>query len=173
MDAQATRQTVLEWLDHHEIPYKLYLHEQAHTIEQCLQMPFITNEVTICKNILLCNRQQTRFFLLLLKPLTPFRTSVVSKALGVSRLSFAPENALVNMLHLASGSLSPLGLMFDTAREITLCYEADVANSPQIAFHPCDNCATLVFKQEVFWERLIPALRIEPIALNCVVNEND
>jgi len=165
MELFETRRQVLAFLDGHGIPYEMHEHERAHTIDDCLKMPFIKDNVTICKNILLCNRQQTQFYLMLLKPLTPFRTAVVSKALGVSRLSFAPENALEDRLHLTSGSVSPLGLLFDQKHEITLCYETGVRDTDQIAFHPCDNSATVIFSQQVFWEQVIPALEIEPRAI--------
>ena len=165
MELSQTRQSVLKLLDQNHIPYQFYTHERAHSIDDCLRMPFITDEVTICKNILLCNRQQTKYFLLLLKPLTPFRTSVVSKALGVSRLSFAPEESLERLLHLTSGSVSPLGLMFDKFKSITLCYETAVKSTELIAFHPCDNSATLVFTQQVFWEQVVPLLGILPVEI--------
>ena len=109
-DLLSTRREVLSLLDDNGIPYELHEHERAFTIDDCLRMPFLGPDVTMCKNILLCNRQKTRFYLMLLRPHTPFRTAVVSKALGVSRLSFAPEDALEGRLHLTSGSVSPLGL---------------------------------------------------------------
>lgn len=165
-DLLSTRREVLSLLDDHGIPYELHEHERAFTIDDCLRMPFIGPDVTICKNILLCNRQKTRFYLMLLKPLTPFRTAVVSKALGVSRLSFAPEEALEGRLHLTSGSVSPLGLWFDKAHEITLCYEPGVQDTPRIAFHPCDNAATVIFAQEVFWERVLPLLGVTPVSVS-------
>lgn len=145
-----TKREILRFLDQNGIPYEAHEHERAFTIGDCLKMPFSDENVTICKNILLCNRQQTAFYLMLLKPLTPFRTAVVSKALGVSRLSFAPEDALMELLHLSSGSVSPLGLYYDQEHRITLCYERAVRDTPRIAFHPCDNSATVVFTQSVF-----------------------
>ena len=166
MELLKTRLEVLTFLDERGIPYEFYEHERAHTIEDCLKMPFINEEVTICKNILLCNRQKTQFYLMLLKPLTPFRTAVVSKALGVSRLSFAPEDSLENLLHLTSGSVSPLGLLFDPKHEIALCFEEGIRATPRIAFHPCDNSATVIFTQEIFWEQVIPALKIDPKSLS-------
>ena len=128
-------------------------------------MPFINEDVTICKNVFLCNRQQTQFTLMLLMPHTPFRTAVVSKALGVSRLSFAPENALQAFLHLSPGSVSPLGLLFDTERRVALCYEPEIRQSEQIAFHPCDNTATVIFTQDTFWNGVLPALGVRPTAV--------
>jgi len=171
LDLFETRKEVLALLDKHKIPYEIHEHERAHTIDACLKMLFITDEVTICKNILLCNRQQTNYYLLLLKPLTPFRTSVVSKILGSSRLSFAPENALEELLHLTSGSVSPLGLLFDYEKKITLCYEKGVCDTDKIAFHPCDNAATVIFDQKVFWVDVIKALNIEPICITLLEND--
>ncbi|MCE5342132.1 MAG: prolyl-tRNA synthetase associated domain-containing protein [Eubacteriales bacterium] len=164
-----TRAVILAWLEQNRLPCRLYEHAQADTIEDCLAMPFITDQVTICKNVFLCNRQQTDFYLLLLRPKTPFRTAVVSKALGVSRLSFAPEASLMSLLRLKPGSVSPLGLVFDTERRVTLCYEAAVRRTPQIAFHPCDNTATLVFTQDEFWDRVLPALGVTPIMVETAV----
>ena len=160
---EENRRKILGWLDENSLPYRFFEHTQADTIDDCLQMPFISDDVTICKNVFLCNRQQTRYFLMLLRPGTPFRTAVVSKALGVSRLSFAPDESLQWLLHLTAGSVSPLGLYFDTDRQITLCYEQAVRNTPEIAFHPCDNTATVIFSQDVFWHRVLPALGANPI----------
>jgi len=146
----------------------MFEHVQANTIDDCILMPFINDDVTICKNVFLCNRQQTSFYLMLLRPNTPFRTAVVSKALQVSRLSFAPENLLPELLHLTSGSVSPLALYFDREHHITLCYEQAVRDTPEIAFHPCDNTATVIFTQDVFWNQVLPALGIVPVAVEQV-----
>ena len=165
---EQVRGTVLAWLTRQGVPYRLYEHPQANTIDDCLTMDFINDDVTICKNVFLCNRQQTDFYLMLLRPNTPFRTAVVSKALGVSRLSFAPETAMREMLRLSPGSVSPLGLLFDDGRRIALCYENAVKDTPEIAFHPCDNTATVIFTQAVFWTRVLPALGVKPIAIEQV-----
>lgn len=164
-DSLSTRNEILAFLDSCGIAYELHEHQPAFTIEECLRMPFSTADVTICKNICLCNRQQTAFYLMLLKPATPFKTAVVSKALGVSRLSFAPADALPQLLHLTSGSVSPLGLYYDKTHHITLCYEQAIRNTSRIAFHPCDNRATVIFTQETFWQQVLPALQVEGIGL--------
>ena len=165
MELMQNRLEVLRFLNEHNIPYRFYEHERAFSIDECLQMPFISDQITICKNILLCNRQKTNFYLMLLKPQTFFRTAVVSKALGVSRLSFAPEEALAQRLHLTSGSVSPLALLFDKQHEICLCYEKGVLDTPEIAFHPCDNSGTVVFTQNVFWNQVLPAMSIVPVSV--------
>lgn len=156
-----TKETILARLDALGVPYDRYDHPAA-TLEDCRRLPFAAPEVTVCKNILLCNRQQTAFYLYLTLPDKPFRTSAVSHALGSSRLSFAPGDCLESMLHLHSGSLSPLGLWFDEARAITLAADAEIRATARIAFHPCDNTCTVVFDQPDFWERVVPAMGAEP-----------
>lgn len=164
------KQETLRWLDQRKIPYQRFAHEAAHTIDDCLKMPFQTSDVTMCKNVFLCNRQQTQFFLMLLCPHTPFRTAAVSKALGVSRLSFAPDEKLSELLSLSSGSVSPLGLLYDRDRRVTLCYEPAVRNTPKIGFHPCDSTETLIFEQTTFWNRVLPEMKVVPIAVDIAIS---
>ena len=159
---------MIKLFDEHAISYQFYEHEPVYTMEECLRLPFIRQDVTFCKNVFLCNRQKTAYYLLLLCPQTPLRTGVVSKALGVSRLSFAPEEELLGKLHLTSGAVSPLGLYFDEARHILLCYQRTVKDTPFIAFHPCDNRATLIFEQEVFWQKVLPLLKVEALEIKQV-----
>lgn len=152
---------VVEKLRGLAIPFAYYEHEPAMTMEDCLALPYATPEVTFCKNILLCNRQMTAFYLYVTPPDKPFRTSVVSKLIGSSRLSFAPPECLRDMLELESGSLSPLGLWFDREKRVQLVFDRHVKREGKIAFHPCDNSATCVFEQEVFWAQVVPTLEHE------------
>ena len=145
------------------IPCAVYEHEAAHTMEDCLALPYAAPDVTFCKNILLCNRQLTDCYLLVMPPEKAFRTSEVSKKLGSSRLSFAPADVMRDMLGVESGSLSPLAVWFDGENRVKLVFDSEVRQPGKIAFHPCDNPATVVFDQEMFWQRAVPALGTEPI----------
>ena len=128
---------------------------------QRYELPFVTPELLFCKNLLLCNRQQTSFYLLVISPERTFRTAEVSHELGVSRLSFAPEDALPRLLGLEKGAVSPLGLWFDREKQVKLILERGLRRPGKIAFHPCDNRATVVFDQEIFWQRVVPGLAHE------------
>ncbi len=161
----SVKQTMLQRIRDLAIPHEYHEHPPTPTMADCLRLPFVREDVLFCKNILLCNRQQTDFYLYVTLPDKPFRTADISKKLGVSRLSFAPADCLQELLHLESGSLSPLGLLFDTAHRITLVLDGDIRQSGRIAFHPCDNSATLLFDQEVFWRQVVPALGHEPVVL--------
>ena len=155
----SNKAVVLQHLDTLQIPYALYEHPAAFTMEECYALPFAGPDVTFCKNLLLCNRQQTAFYLLVISPDSHFRTAELSHELGVSRLSFAPEDALPQLLGLEKGAVSPLGLWFDQEQQVRLLFERAIRKPGKIAFHPCDNTATVVFEQEVFWQQVVPTLK--------------
>lgn len=157
---------VMERLRALGIPHEYHEHEPAQTMADCLALPYAAPDVTFCKNILLCNRQQTAFYLYVTLPDKPFRTADTSKALGSSRLSFAPAECLPLMLGLESGSLSPLGLWFDRDKHIQLAFDRAIRKDGRIAFHPCDNTATVIFTQDAFFKMVVPTLEHTPVWLS-------
>ena len=149
-----TKEAIYARLDELGVPYTRYEHEAAHTMEACYALPFAAPDVTICKNMLLCNTQKTQFYLYVSPAGKRFRTSAVSKLIGTSRLSFAPEESLMERLETASGSLSPFGLWCEGASGVRFVADKGVRQTDKIAFHPCDNTSTVVFSQEDFWGRV-------------------
>lgn len=157
------RQIVLQTLASLDIPYRLVEHDPVHTIADCLAVPGIDWQTTdIARNAFLCNRQQTAFYLMLLRHDVPFRTAVVSKALGVSRLSFAPDALLPELLGLEAGAVSPLGLLFDPAGRVSLVLDEGLAAYEYLAMHPCDNTATVILRREDFMDVFLPHTKHEP-----------
>ena len=147
------------------IPFELYTHAAVSSMEDCLSLPFVTDDLLFCKNILLCNRQKTAYYFYVTLPDKAFRTADVSKKLGVSRLSFAPQEDLPRLLSLESGSLSPLALWWDTEQRISLVLDRDIRGFARLAFHPCDHTATVVFSGSDFFDRLLPSLAHPPIEI--------
>lgn len=105
--------------------------------EQSLGAPF-------CKNLFLANRQQTEFYLLLIRGDKRFRTAEVSKKLGVSRLSFGNEDRLYELLGVHPGAITPMGLVFDEKHEVHLLVDRDLLELERICVHPCVNTESLV-----------------------------
>lgn len=148
-------------LDSLGIAYCRADHPAAMTMEACVQIDQAFG-AEICKNLLLCNRQQTAFYLLLLPPDKPFRTSVLSKAIGSSRLSFASAEHMEAFLDITPGSLSVLGLMNDKENQVQLLIDEELLHQSVFGCHPCINTSSLCFSTEDLMQKLIPAMGHAP-----------
>ena len=120
-------------------------------------------EATICKNLLLCNRQGTAFYLLMLPGNKVFKTSVLSKQFVSSRLSFASSEAMEELLDITPGSVSVMGLMNDHENRVQLLMDDDVLKGEFIGCHPCINTSSLRFRTSDLIERIIPAMNHTPV----------
>lgn len=100
------------------------------------------------KNLLLCNAQKTKFYLLVMPASVPFKSNVLSKQLGTPRFSFAPEENLRELLHVKPGSASILGLHNDTAGVVNLCIDERVLDQEYYGCHPCVNTTSLKIKTD-------------------------
>lgn len=112
----------------------------------------------ICKNLFLCNRQQTDFYLLMMPGDKQFKTKDLSAQIGSSRLSFASAEHMEKYLDITPGSVSVLGLMNDTERAVRLLIDRDVLASDYIGCHPCINTSSLKIRTADLTEKIIPAM---------------
>ena len=152
---------VYDLLDHLGIDYYRVDHEPAMTMEVCAAIDEVL-DATICKNLLLCNRQGTVFYLLMLPGNKVFKTSVLSKQIGSSRLSFASSEAMEELLDITPGSVSVMGLMNDKENRVQLLMDKDVLAGEFIGCHPCINTSSLRFRTADLIEKILPAMSHTP-----------
>ena len=152
---------VYDFLDDLGIAYARVDHEAAMTMEACVAIDAVL-ETAMCKNLMLCNRQCTEFYILLLPGDKKFKTSVLSKQIGSSRLSFASGEYMEAFLDITPGSLSVLGLMNDHEHRVQLLIDRDVLEGEYIGCHPCINTASLKLRTADLIEKIIPAMGHEP-----------
>ena len=153
---------VYDFVDSLGVTYQRIDHEAAMTMEACEEIDR-TLEATICKNLLLCNRQETQFYLLMLPGDKVFKTKELSAQIGSSRLSFAKAEYMEQYLDITPGSLSVLGLMNDKDRMVRLLIDEDVLTGEYIGCHPCINTSSLRLRTKDLVEKIIPAMEHEPI----------
>lgn len=154
-----------DFLDRLKIPYRRIDHEMAMTMEACEEIEQVL-ECSICKNLMLTNRQETDFYLLLMPGDKPFKTKNLSAQIGSARLSFAKPEYMEKYLDITPGSVSVLGLMNDREKKVQLLIDEDVLKDPYFGCHPCINTSSLKFTTKDFTEKIIPALEHEPIIVN-------
>lgn len=148
-------------LDQLGVEYQRIDHEPAMTMEACAEIDKVL-DATICKNLLLCNRQCTSFYLLMITGDKHFKTSVLSKEIGSSRLSFAAPEYMEKFLDITPGSVSVLGLMNDYDHQVQLLIDEDVAKGDYFGCHPCINTSSLRLNTSDLFEKIIPAMGHAP-----------
>jgi len=148
-------------LDFLGIEYERIDHEPAMTMEVCEAID-VSLGATICKNLFLCNRQQTDFYLLMMPGDKPFKTKDLSAQIGSSRLSFATPEHMEKYLDITPGSVSVLGLMNDKENAVKLLIDEDVLAGEYIGCHPCVNTSSLRIKTSDMTDKIIPAMKHVP-----------
>ena len=132
-------------------------HEPAMTMEACAAVDAALGGA-ICKNLLLCNRQCTAFYLLMLPGDKVFKTKELSAQIGSSRLSFASGEYMQQFLNITPGSLSVLGLMNDTENRVQLLIDEELLNAEEFGCHPCINTSSMRIKTRDLLNKILPAV---------------
>lgn len=147
-----------DFLDKLGIHYWQTDHEQAaNTMEDCKEVDAIL-DATICKNLFLCNRQKTKFYLLMMPGDKPFKTKELSKQINSARLSFAPEEFMIEYLDIHPGAVSVMGLMNDQDKHIKLLIDEDVLDGEFLGCHPCVNTSSLKIRTKDITDIFLPAV---------------
>lgn len=117
-----------DFLDGLGVSYDRVDHDPAFHIETCHQVEAVLG-APIAKNLFLCNRQKTQFYLLLMEGDKVFKTKHLSAQLGCSRLSFADEGDLNRLLGVQPGSASLLCLLQDRESLVQLVLDPAFAGA--------------------------------------------
>ena len=139
------------------IPYERVTGDPADDMDKCDEVAALLG-VPVCKNLFLCNRQKTQFYLLCMPPHKVFHTKDLSHQIGSARLSFAPEDALWELLRCTPGSATLLGLENDAENRVRLLMDREVYEAAYISCHPCICTSTLKLRREDVLQKLLPRL---------------
>lgn len=155
-------QRVYDLLDRLKIEYSRVDHGPVMTIAACEEVDQ-TLGLPVCKNLFLCNRQKTSFYLLLLPGNKKFNAKALTGQEGLPKLSFANEEYLEKFLDITPGSVSVMGLMNDHEGRVTLLMDKALLQDTDIACHPCINTSTLRFPMKDLIETVLPAVGHTPL----------
>ncbi|MCD8353488.1 MAG: prolyl-tRNA synthetase associated domain-containing protein [Clostridiales bacterium] len=152
-------------LDRLGIAYQRTDHAPADTMEVCNVIDAVLG-VLICKNLFLCNRQKTKFYLMLMPGDKPFKTKDLSHQLGVARLSFGTPEDMERLLNVTPGSVSVMGLQYDQENQVQLVVDQAVLEQEYFGCHPCINTSSLKLKTADVVEKFLPAVHHEMIQVS-------
>ncbi len=145
-----------DFLDELGIEYYRVDHEPAATMDVCKEIDKVL-DATICKNLFLCNRQKTAFYLLMMPGDKVFKTKELSKQINSARLSFADASDMEKYLDILPGAASVMGLMNDKECVVKLLVDEDVMSGEYIGCHPCVNTSSIKVKTSDVFEKVVPA----------------
>jgi len=145
-----------DYLDDLGIEYMRTDHERADNMEACNKIDAVLG-VIICKNLFLCNRQKTAFYLLMMPGDKKFKTKELSAQINSSRLSFAEPEDMLKYLDIEPGAVSIMGLMNDKEKHVKLLIDEDVLEGEFIGCHPCVCTSSLKIGTKDIIEKYLPA----------------
>ena len=145
-----------DYLDNLGIEYMRTDHERADNMEACNKIDAVLG-VIICKNLFLCNRQKTAFYLLMMPGDKKFKTKELSAQINSSRLSFAEPEDMLKYLDIEPGAVSIMGLMNDKDKQVKLLIDEDVLEGEFIGCHPCVCTSSLKIRTKDIIEKYLPA----------------
>lgn len=160
-----TQRAVYDALAELKIPFERVEHDWANTMEDCKAVSAVLG-VDVSKNLVLCNRQKTQFYLLVMPSDKTFHTKDLSHQLGCARLSFAPPEAMEALLHVHPGSASILSLLFDREGKVQLVMDRETCGQDRLSCHPCRSTGTLKLKMSDVREVFLPRTGHAPVVVD-------
>lgn len=145
-------------LDELGIRYEVFGHEPIMTMEQGKDIEKRMG-VPAVKTLLLVNHHK-QFFMVLLPAEKKLDTKELAKQIGSGHLGFATAADIGRLLRTYPGAVSPLGLLFDTNKEVRLFIDRELVQAKEVAMHPCENNCSLKLDFQDFLNICLPGLRL-------------
>ena len=132
----------LHYLDQHGIKYEIVEHPAVYNMAEMEEIALPHPEAD-AKNLFVRDDKKRNYYLLTIKGDKRVNLQQFREENGTRRLSFASTKDLNEKLGLEPGSVTPLGLLNDSHREIPFYLDSYFSDQPRIAVHPNDNTATV------------------------------
>lgn len=146
MNSKYQSQDLLAMLDQLGIRYILHKHEAVFNCQQSEKLAIAGNNGKT-KNLFLHNRKKSQYYLVVVEPKLAVDLRSLTQTLGDSKLSFASEVDLNEILGVGLGSVSLLALANDQQLRVRPVIDSSVWSSEIIQCHPLRNDMTLELKR--------------------------
>ena len=137
------------------IPFTRIDNEPAETMEECVALDQRLG-AEIRKTIVVCNRQKTNFYLVVLPANKPFDTKNFCAKLGCARVSFASAELMKEKLGVVPGSATIMGVLNDPEGQVQVVIDQEVAKDEWFACNPGVNTTHIKFRTEQLLNLFLP-----------------
>ena len=131
----------LQYLTDHGVTFELLEHAPVYNMDD-LAVLHLPHPEWDAKNLFVRDDKKRNYYLITVRGEKRVNLNEFRKQHGLRGLTFASPEELMTLLHLSPGSVTPLGLLNDTAFRVQLFLDASFAGNI-IAVHPNDNAATV------------------------------
>ena len=136
------KKEIYELLNDAQIPYESMEHEAVYTMEEMDRLG-ITKKGAVCKNLFLRDAKGKKHYLLCVPEERKIELKTLHEKIGSTKLSFASAERLEKYLGVQQGCVSPLGILNDDVRNVTVIFDSVLLGEAQVGVHPNDNTATI------------------------------
>ena len=139
-----TKQETYELLTKAGIQYEITEHQAVFNMKELeeIEQPYPDRDA---KNLFVRDDKKKNYYLITVKGDRRVDLKEFRKTHGLRNLSFASADDLMTIMKLIPGAVTPLGLLEDEDRKVTLYLDAAFGDS-LIGVHPNDNTASVWLK---------------------------
>lgn len=142
------KQEIYAYLKQQNVEFEITEHPAVWNMEDVAQLTMPHPEAD-AKNLFVREDKTKNYYLITVKGAKRVDLKALRKAEGLRQLKFASAEELAEVLDLFAGAVTPLGLLNDESRTVTLLIDAYFLQPPAlIGAHPNDNTATVWLKTE-------------------------
>ncbi len=135
-------------LDDLNISYEMINHPAAFTVTELKS--YCEFDASICKNLFLYDKREDKHYLVVMLEEKKAHSNTIRKQVKAASLVFGEEPKLLELLGVTPGSISPLGLIHDQNKALTVLIDKDLPNHSRLGFHPNINTSTVIISYSDF-----------------------
>lgn len=160
-----TQDRAFALLEELNIPFECVENEVVETMEECKELDEALG-TEIRKSLLIRNQKKTRYYLVVMPAAKRCNMGDLSWKLGEGKLSFASEQAMMDLLGAHPGSASIMGIINDTEDAVQVVFDQSVTKEEWFGCNTGINTAHLKLKTEDVLKKILPALHHKPMIVS-------
>ena len=133
---------VYAYLNEKNINYEITNHSAVFNMEELENVNLPYKELD-AKNLFVRDDKKNKYYLITVKGDKRVDLKLIREKNNTRPLSFAKEDELLDILKLTPGSVSPLGILNDKTKKVTLFLDKYFIDKDYIGVHPNNNTATI------------------------------
>lgn len=159
------QEKVYKALDELSINYERVETDEAITMDDCIEINKKL-KMKMVKTLFLCNRQKTNFYLFITCGDKRFDSKKFSSELDISRVSFADENLMNEMLDTKIGAATIFSSLIDNQNKVKIVLDKDILKEE---FYGCSDGTTtgyMKIQTDDIINKILPYSKHKEIIIN-------